>query len=126
MFSAAGRPAEGRVAVTGGEVWYRIVGAERDAIPLLTLHGGPGFTTTTSILWRRWPMSDPVVFYDQLGAGRSDQPDDPRLWRIERFVEELAQLRAALRLERVHLLGQSWGTMLATEYMLTQPAALSA
>jgi proline iminopeptidase len=119
------RPAsEGRVAVTGGEVWYRIAGAEQDAIPLLTLHGGPGFTHDYLEPLEALADERPVVFYDQLGAGNSDRPDDPGLWRVERFVEELGQLRAALGIERVHLLGQSWGTMLATEYMLTQPSGV--
>jgi proline iminopeptidase len=63
----------------------------------------------------------PVVFYDQLGAGRSDKPTDVSLWRVERFVEELGRLRAALGLEQVHILGHSWGTMLAADYMLTNP-----
>ncbi len=63
----------------------------------------------------------PVVFYNQLGSGKSDRPDDPALWVLDRFVEEVAQVRAALSLARVHLLGQSWGTTLATAYALTQP-----
>src|SRR5262249_22582260 len=63
----------------------------------------------------------PVVFYDQLGCGKSDRPKDKSLWRVERFVDELAKVRAALKLDRVHILGQSWGTMLLTDYMLTQP-----
>ena len=96
MVSAVTRPpSEGRVAVTGGEVWYRIDGAEHDAIPLLTLHGGPGFTPDSLAPLEALADERPVVFYDQLGAGRSDQPDDPSLWRVERFVKELGQLRAA-------------------------------
>jgi proline iminopeptidase len=117
-------PSEGRLAVTGGEVWYRIAGARHDAIPLLTLHGGPGFTHDYLEPLEALADERPVVFYDQLGAGRSDRPEDPSLWRVERFVEELGQLRTALGLDRVHLLGQSWGTMLATEYMLTQPSGV--
>jgi proline iminopeptidase len=66
----------------------------------------------------------PVVFYDQLGAGRSDRPTDPDLWQVERFVEELAMVRAALQLDEVHILGHSWGTMLALDYMLTKPAGV--
>ncbi len=46
------------------------------------------------------------------------------LWVLDRFVEELAQVRAALGLTRVHLFGHSWGTILATEYALTQPSGL--
>jgi proline iminopeptidase len=62
-----------------------------------------------------------VIFYDQLGGGKSDRPQDPTLWRIERFVEELAQVRRALGIDRVHILGHSWGAMLAVDYMLTEP-----
>lgn len=114
---------EGFVSVTGGRVWYQIVGSA-NATPLLTLHGGPGYPHDYLE-----PLADlvderPVIFYDQLGCGRSDRPDDLSLWRIERFVEELAQVREALGLQRVHILGHSWGTMLATDYVLTQPVGL--
>lgn len=113
-------PGEGLIAVTGGKVWYRVVGTGR-ATPLLLLHGGPGFTS--HYLERLRLLSDerPVVFYDQLGAGRSERPADVGLWRAERFVEELAQLREALGLSTVHLLGHSWGTQLAVDYLLTKP-----
>ena len=60
----------------------------------------------------------------QLGGGRSDQPADSTLWRVDRFVEELGQVRAALGLEQVHILGHSWGTMLATDYLLTRPTGV--
>ncbi|MCC6779528.1 MAG: proline iminopeptidase-family hydrolase, partial [Hyphomicrobiales bacterium] len=63
----------------------------------------------------------PVVFFDQLGCGRSEQPDDLSLWRIERFVAEVDAVRAGLGLDRVHLFGQSWGGWLGIEYMLSQP-----
>jgi proline iminopeptidase len=66
----------------------------------------------------------PVIFYDQLGSGRSDHPADSTLWRVDRFVEELAQVRRALGLKEVHLYGHSWGTMLATDYMLTHPSGV--
>ena len=54
-------------------------------------------------------------------AAGSDQPDDPSLWRIARFVREVDTLRDALGLDRVHILGQSWGGWLAIEYMMTAP-----
>ncbi|GAI31646.1 unnamed protein product, partial [marine sediment metagenome] len=69
----------------------------------------------------RLAVERPVVFYDQLGAGRSDHPADTSLWRVDRFVEELQQVREALGLKEVHILGHSWGTMLAIDYMLTSP-----
>jgi proline iminopeptidase len=66
----------------------------------------------------------PVVFYDQLGCGKSDRPDDVSLWRIERFAEEVGLVRQALGLSQVHLLGHSGGTMVALEYLLEQPAGV--
>ncbi len=114
---------EGFVPVTGGRVWYRIVGAG-PGIPLLTLHGGPGFPHDYLESLESLADERPVIFYDQLGCGKSDRPDDPELWRMERFVEEVGQVRTALHLDRIHLLGHSWGTMLAMDYVLTRPPGL--
>jgi len=61
----------------------------------------------------------PSRFYDQLGNGNSARPNDPSLWTVALFVEELGHMRHALGLDRVHILGQSWGGMLAMEYALT-------
>lgn len=114
---------EGYIPVTGGRVWYKIVGSA-DATPLLMLHGGPG--STHDVMEPMAALADerPVVFYDQLGSGRSDRPDDPSLWRVERFVEEVGQVRRALGLDRIHLYGLSWGSMLGAAYMLTQPSGV--
>jgi proline iminopeptidase len=68
----------------------------------------------------------PVIFYDQLGCGRSDHPADDALWTFERFIEELAAVRAALRLDRLHLFGNSWGGWLALQYALDRkPSGLA-
>jgi proline iminopeptidase len=112
---------EGFVEVTGGKVWYRIVGSGR-ATPVVVLHGGPGAASDYLKPLEQLAADRPVIFYDQLGCGRSDRPAMKSLWRIERFVEELSQLRAALKLEEIHLYGHSWGTMLAVDYMLTKPS----
>jgi proline iminopeptidase len=109
---------EGKVAVAGGEVWYRIVGADKAGVPLLVLHGGPGVPHDYLQPLEALADSRPVVFYDQLGCGNSSRPTDPSLWTIERYVDELAKVRAALKLDQVHILGHSWGTMLAVDYML--------
>jgi len=114
---------EGYVDVPGGRVWYHIVGAG-GAVPLLTLHGGPGAGHDYLEPLEALASVRAVVFYDQLGCGKSDIPDDPSLWRMDRFVEEVAAVRRALDLERVHLFGQSWGGWLAIEYMLTRPAGI--
>ncbi len=116
---------EGHIAVTGGNVWYRIVGAEKKGTPLITLHGGPGFPHDYLESLEALADERPVVFYDQLGCGNSDRPDDVSLWTVERFVQELGQLRAALHLDRAHLLGQSWGTILTMDYLLTKPKGIA-
>lgn len=107
---------EGFIEVPGGRVWYRRVG--KGGIPLLCLHGGPGFTHYYLESLEALADRRQVVFYDQLGCGRSDRPDDLTLWTVERFVEELAVVRGALGLTRLHLLGSSWGGMLAMQYVL--------
>ena len=116
-------PGEGYAQVPGGRVWYRIVG-NGDRTPLLVLHGGPGVPGYYLKPLAALADERPVIFYDQLGAGRSDHPTDTALWRMDRFVEELGQVRQALGLKEVHLYGHSWGTMLATDYMLTRPTGV--
>jgi proline iminopeptidase len=113
----------GYLDVTGGRVWYEIVGGG-DGLPLLTLHGGPGFPHDYMEPLGALGDQRPVIFYDQLGCGRSDRPDDGSLWRIERFTEEVKQVVAGLNLERYHLIGHSWGGMLAIDFALTQPPGL--
>jgi proline-specific peptidase len=66
-----------------------------------------------------------VIYYDQLGCGESAIESNPEMWTVELYVEEVGAVRAALGLETVHLLGQSWGGMLALEYALTQPTGLA-
>jgi proline-specific peptidase len=85
----------------------------------VTLHGGPGAGHDYLESLEALAENRTVVYYDQLGCGRSDRPDDPSLWKMERFVDEVDTVRRALGLEHVHLLGQSWGGWLAIEYMLS-------
>jgi proline iminopeptidase len=120
---ARNRAREGFVRVEGGRVWYRIAGAA-GRTPLLTVHGGPGAPHDYLEPLEALGAERPVVFYDQLGCGKSDRPANKALWKTGRFVRELAQVRRALGLSRVHLLGQSWGTMLAVDYTLTRPAGV--
>jgi proline-specific peptidase len=114
---------EGRINLeSGSQIWYRRIG--NGGIPLLTLHGGPGAGSDYLETLEGLATERPVIFYDQLGCGKSDQPDDRSLWQIERFVAEVDTVRAALGLEQIHLLGQSWGGWLAIEYMLSQPTGV--
>jgi proline iminopeptidase len=109
--------AERYVDVPGGRVWCRTVGSG-PGLPLLVLHGGPGFTCEYLDSLADLADERPVIRYDQLGCGRSDRPDDVSLWTIDRFVAEMACVRRALDLPAVHLLGQSWGSMLAVDAVL--------
>ncbi len=110
-------------AVPGGRVWYRVVGTGHGT-PLVVIHGGPGSPSFYLESLARLGTERPVVFYDQLGAGRSDQPPDTTLWRIERFTAELDSLRGHLGLREIHLLGHSWGGALAIDYLLGKPAGV--
>lgn len=114
---------DGYLPVPGGQVWFQIVG-HGAAAPLLVLHGGPGVPHDYLEPVGRLGLERPVVFYDQLGCGRSDRPDDPQFWQVEHFMRELAIMREQLGLERVHLLGHSWGSMLAIDYALSRPDGL--
>ncbi len=111
---------EGYVSVTGGKIWYRIVGADKRGIPVLILHGGPGAPHDYLEPLEALGDERPVIFYDQLGCGNSDKPDSNSLWTTEHFLDELVLLRQTLKLDKLHILGQSWGTMLAVEYMLNK------
>ena len=114
---------EGMIDVPGGRVWFRSVG--EGGIPLLCLHGGPGMTHNYID-----PLEDlgdrrQVIFYDQLGCGRSDHPDDTTLWTVPHFVREVEAVRSALQLDRFHLFGSSWGGQLSMQYILDyQPSSL--
>ena len=102
-------------------VWVKRVGNNPD-LKLLLLHGGPGATHEYLEAFDSHLPAAGIEYhyYDQLGSGWSDVPDDPSLWRVERFVDEVEQVRVALGLDRHDfvLYGQSWGGILAIEYAL--------
>ena len=108
---------EGYIPVLGGHIWYRMVG-DNKGIPLLIIHGGPGYAHNYLNPLENLATDRPVIFYDQLGCGKSDRPNDSKLWGVNRFREEVHELLRALGLEQVHLLGHSWGSILAVEYAL--------
>ncbi len=108
---------EGVIDVPGGKVWYRKIG-NGPGVPLLAMHGGPGGTSCRFEVLAPLANERPVIFYDQLGSGRSEHPTDTSLWNFPRFVQEVEAVRRALKLDSVHLLGHSWGGALAAEYMI--------
>jgi proline-specific peptidase len=122
------RVVQGRLPFSGHEVWYRIVGDGEEAgkLPVLLLHGGPGATHDyLESLEALAETGRRAIFYDQLGCGRSDLPDEPSLYTVELFVDEVGVVRRELGLDRIHLFGNSWGGMLGMEYALTQPEGLA-
>jgi proline-specific peptidase len=119
----------GRIPFRGFQTWYEIVGEREEPgrLPLLCLHGGPGSTHDgLEPLRALAEQGRRVILYDQLGSGDSDRPDDPSLWTVETFLDQLRAVREALGLERLLLFGSSWGGMLALEYALTRPQGLVA
>jgi L-proline amide hydrolase len=120
---------EGYVPFRGFKTWYKIVGdldsPRPGTFPVLMLHGGPGaphdYLESLEVLA---VTGRPVIFYDQIGCGNSDHPDDPSMWTEQLFVDELGVVRQELGLDRVHIFGNSWGGMLAMLYALTNPESV--
>jgi len=114
------------------ETWYRVDGDLRpddpdSPTPLFTLHGGPGATHDYLLALADLADGRPVVFYDQIGNGRSTHYPErgADFWTVELFVRELHNLVDALGVAgRHHVLGSSWGGFLGQEYALTQPPGL--
>ena len=110
------------VPVEGGRVWVSVNGDLKAAgAPVIFIHGGPGGTHTyfgglTALADKR-----AVILYDQLDSGMSDHPGDPANWRVARFVSELEAIRTALKIERWHVVGHSWGSAVALEYASMHP-----
>lgn len=115
---------EGYIPFMGFETYYRIVGKENpEKAPLLLLHGGPGSTHNYFEVLDQTAEEDQrqFIMYDQIGCGNSYLDGHPELWTRETWVQELITLRNALNLKECHLLGQSWGGMLALEYLCNYP-----
>ncbi|WP_372515192.1 proline iminopeptidase-family hydrolase [Mycobacterium paraense] len=108
---------EGTTAVPGGSVWFERVG-EGAGLPLLVVHGGPGLPHDYLRSLERLADEREVVFWDQLGCGRSRRPSNTQLWTMGRSVAEMDAVVHALGLDRFHVFGNSWGGMLAQQYVL--------
>ncbi|PBJ10157.1 proline iminopeptidase-family hydrolase [Flavobacterium sp. ACN6] len=102
-------------------VWTKRIG-NNPKIKLLLLNGGPGATHEYFECMESFLPAEGIefIYYDQLGTGNSDNPDDTALWDLPRFVEEVEQVRQALKLDKdnFYLLGHSWGGILAAQYAL--------
>jgi proline iminopeptidase len=110
---------EGKLETANGRIWYCVHGGDRRKTPILVLHGGPGFVSMSEGLEPLWE-DRPVYFYDQLGCGNSDRAADKDFYSVDNYVAELAAVRAALKLDDLHLMGFSWGCALACAYLLAR------
>ena len=113
-------PGEAYLPVPDGRIWYKVSGAG-SGTPVILLHGGPGYSSFYLKPFEALGDDRPVVRYDQLGGGKSDRINDTTLFTIAHFVRELDSLRSHLGYAKVHLLGHSWGTILALEYYRVHP-----
>jgi proline iminopeptidase len=108
------------IPVVGGKykVWTKRIGS--GPIKVLLLHGGPGVCHDYLEAFESFlPQAGiEMYYYDQLGCGNSDQPDDPALWTIPRYLTEVEEVRTGLGLDNFVLIGHSWGGMLGIEYAL--------
>lgn len=112
---------EGYMPFRGFKTFFRIAGkGNPDKAPIILLHGGPGGSCDTMELLDSLSLYDnrQIISYDQIGCGRSFVPGHKDWWRCETWVEELASLREYLGIEKCHLLGHSWGTMLILAYLI--------
>lgn len=110
-----------QTAVGEFKVWTKRVG-NNPTMKVLLLHGGPGATHEYfEVFDSYFPNAEiEYYYYDQLESAYSDQPNNKELWSVDRYVEEVEQVRKALNLnkENFYLLGSSWGGLLAMEYAL--------
>jgi len=111
---------ESMLPVPDGRIWYKKTGTG-SGTPVILLHGGPGFNSFYLKPLEALGNDRPVIRYDQLGAGKSGPMTDTSLFTIAHFVRELDSLRASLGYDKVHILGHSWGTILAYEYYKAHP-----
>lgn len=117
---------EGYAEFDGFKTWYKAIGKTNPGkYPLLCLHGGPNFSHDyLDSLSEITETGRQVIFYDQLGSGNSKIPARSFDWNISLFIREIKEIRKELNLNEFHLFGQSWGGMLALEYILEKPAGI--
>src|SRR5579875_3489756 len=129
VLSGGARRISVNTPVGSHRVWVKRIG-NSPALQVLLLHGGPGSTHEYLEACDSYLPAAGVeyYYYDQLGSGFSDQPAEPSLWEVDRFVDEVEQVRAALGLDRESfvLYGHSWGGILAIEYALRHQQHLRA
>lgn len=115
---------EGYMPFRDGQTYYRIAGeCEPGKKPLLCLHGGPGSTHNyfEVLDYLAEEEGRQVISYDQIGCGLSSAPDDPSVYTLGTWMDELKAIREHLQLDELHIIGQSWGGMLLIAYLCDEP-----
>ncbi|MDD4159635.1 MAG: proline iminopeptidase-family hydrolase [Synergistaceae bacterium] len=112
------------INVPGGYVGLQVLGDNDSTIPILFLHGGPGgnfdsFTPMAEMLAEHCK----VYMYNQLGSDENNDVGDESLWVPERYIETLDTIISEIKVEKLHLIGHSWGAMLAAEHVLRNPGS---
>ena len=117
---------ESRIEINGISHWYRIAGAANGTIPIVIVHGGPGgnLYNFERTIGPKLESYAPVIYYEQRGCGRSDSPKNSNDYSISTLVSDLEMLRQGLGLDKIILLGFSFGGELALEYALAYPQSV--
>jgi len=113
---------EGLRPINGTELYVKRIGSGE---PIVVVHGGP-LLDHSYLLPHLEPLarSYELIFCDQRLSGRSAPQVDSASVRIATFVDDIEQLRQSLGLDRIHLMGHSWGGLLAMHYAIEYPQNL--
>ncbi len=104
---------DGTVEVNGIHLYYRAIGAGK---PLIIIHGGPGFDHNHMLSFKNLADEFRIIFYDQRATGNSSGNVDTNSITVDNFIKDLEALRKKLNLEKVNILGHSWGAVLGMFY----------
>jgi len=118
-YSQSSNPNQQYIKTTYGNVYYKIVGTKSNKPPILVIHGGPGGGSCGLDILELLATDRQVIFYDQLGSGKSPVQNDDTLWQIDRYVNELQQIIQILNIERPIIFAHSWGAAIAAKYLIS-------
>src|SRR5262249_26192594 len=116
----APKPAEeGLLAVNGTSLYYHAIGQGE---PVIIVHGGPVLDQSYMFdHFKDLARTHRLIFYDQRACGRSTADVDTATMTLKNLIDDIDQLRQKLGLDQVHILGHSWGGMLAAKYAIEYP-----